>query len=113
MRSRPVVNLDLIGALLDRALDHPLAQVAEDLAPATIDQLRALRAHLPEAASELEAMAVDAARAEVERELAVIEQAMAAPIARFLARARKRQGKAEPKRLPAPKARKRKGKGAA
>jgi len=81
--ARPTVNLDALGALLDRALAHPLAQAAAEAAPATMAQIRAIRADLPAAASALEARAVEAARARILEELGAIERPLAEALARI------------------------------
>jgi hypothetical protein len=69
---RPKVNLDPVAAVLDRVLEHPLAQVAAALLPQSHGALRAVRDNLPALASGLEARAVDHVKSEaaaLEREL--------------------------------------------
>jgi hypothetical protein len=48
--ARPTVNLDALGALLDRAADHPLAKLAGELSPALAARARVVRERLPEVA---------------------------------------------------------------
>ncbi|HEY2570824.1 MAG TPA: hypothetical protein VGI27_05095 [Solirubrobacteraceae bacterium] len=67
---RPTVNVDALGALLDRALGHPFARVLEDVAPKSIAQVRAARANLPETLGRLQARAASAVGTEIDAALA-------------------------------------------
>jgi hypothetical protein len=66
---RPTVNVDALGALIDRALAHPLARVLEDVAPRSMAQVRAARGNLPEALGRLQAHALSRVGSELDAAL--------------------------------------------
>jgi hypothetical protein len=49
MPGRPIVNVDALGALLDRALSHPFAALVEQVLPESVARVREARADLPAA----------------------------------------------------------------
>lgn len=64
--NRPRVSLDPIAAMLDRALEHPLARILEHIAPDVVEGARTVRANLPEVAAGIEAEMVEQAAAGAE-----------------------------------------------
>jgi hypothetical protein len=69
---RPTVNVDALGALIDRALGHPFARVLEDVAPRSMAQLRAARGNLPETLGRLQARAATRVGTEIDAALAEV-----------------------------------------
>ncbi len=63
-RKLPTVNLDAVGALLDRALQHPIAALAGELAPDAMARIREIRDNLPDVAAGVQVRALE----EVSRE---------------------------------------------
>lgn len=49
MAGRPIVNVDALGALLDRVLAHPFAGLVEQVLPQSVARVREARADLPAA----------------------------------------------------------------
>lgn len=102
---RPRVDLDPIGQLLDRLLEHPLMGVVDDVAPELGDGLRKARANLPEVAAELQTRAIRRVAGEASnllgelgRELAGMARSGRGPVShrsRALPPAKKKKGKAK------------------
>lgn len=100
---RPRVDLDPLGAFLDRVLAHPLMGLVDDVAPELGEGMRKARANLPEVAAELQARAIrrvageaSALLGELGRELAgMAKGATRTNRSRALPPAKKKKGKAK------------------
>lgn len=107
MKPAPV-NLDAIGAFLDRALEHPLAHVARQVVPELVDGVRQVRDNLPDVAAgvlvrteehlrgEAQALAGDGVRRAAKSVRAFVDDALVAagkrpPAQRRLKPARKKR----------------------
>jgi hypothetical protein len=66
MASRPTVNLDALGALLDRALAHPFAGLVEQVLPQSVARVREARADLPAALGLLQERSLQAVGTELD-----------------------------------------------
>jgi hypothetical protein len=67
--ARPTVNVDALGAMLDRALAHPLVGAIESVVPESVSTLRAARANLPAALGRLQELAAREAGRELDAAL--------------------------------------------
>jgi hypothetical protein len=67
--ARPTVNVDALGAWIDRLLSHPLAILAEQALPESAAKVRAVRGNLPEALGRLQDEALVRLGAELDRSL--------------------------------------------
>jgi hypothetical protein len=74
---RPTLNVDALGALLDRALGHPFVGVLEDLAPRSVAAARAARANLPETLGRLQQRAAAEVGSELDDLLARLLEPLA------------------------------------
>lgn len=71
------MNVDALGAAMDRALEHPFARLLEQLAPRSMAEVRAVRENLPETLSGFEARAAAHVGGELDHLLADALQAFA------------------------------------
>jgi hypothetical protein len=100
---RPTVNLDALGELLDKALEHPIARAVGALSPGLEARARAVREHLPDVAGRVAEKVQDRAIGAITQEARELEAEALDAIDRFLGKALAKSKTPKTKRLKAPK----------
>jgi hypothetical protein len=67
---RPTLNVDALGALIDRALAHPFAELVESVLPESMARVREARADLPAALGMLQERSMQRVGSELDRMVA-------------------------------------------
>jgi hypothetical protein len=67
---RPTLNVDALGALIDRALAHPFAELVESVLPESVARVREARADLPAALGLLQERSMQRVGSELDRMVA-------------------------------------------